>query len=65
MTDYTGTAGKAAHFAAEARAANAALQAVLDLHKRNIYGGCTSCVQNRYPCPTVRAITDAIGGGDA
>lgn len=38
-----------------------ALQAVLDLHKRNIYGACTSCVQNRYPCPTVRAITDAIG----
>lgn len=61
--------GEDAAFIADARSrlpqAIDALQAVLNLHKRNIYGSCTSCVQNRYPCPTVRAVQNAIGGDDA
>ena len=81
MTDYTGHADKAAHFAAQARTANLALQAVLKIHapidalNMRHRGGrvqqvCTGCGQddgnwNYWPCPTVRAITDAIGGDDA
>ena len=55
-----------------------ALQAVLDLHKPEEYDGyphgadgvmCAVCLTEygeyeEYPCPTVRAIMDAIGGGD-
>ena len=55
-----------------------ALQAVLDLHKpvdvepsETICAACSNRLPNgrfmpiiEYPCPTVRAITDAIGGGD-
>ena len=40
-----------------------ALQAVLDLHKRNIYGGCThsACDSgSAWPCPTVEAIQQAL-----
>lgn len=49
-----------------------AVEAVLGLHRPDGHGpnlcddadcwtGCDSC-NNDYPCPTVRAITDALGG---
>ena len=72
MRDYTGHADKAAHFAAEARTANRAIAAVLEIHAPidalNVrYPGgrlqqvCTGCGQddgnwNPWPCPTVQAI---------
>jgi hypothetical protein len=46
-------------------AAPAALRAVLDLHQRDEWGQCSSCVDDglppAYPCPTVEAIRAAIG----
>jgi hypothetical protein len=44
----------------------AAFRTVLDLHRPD-YGiptGCHTCRTGTYPCPTVRAITEALGGSD-
>lgn len=40
---------------------NAALTAVLDLHRAvgNVHGVCTECLKD-YPCDTVAAITDHL-----
>lgn len=62
MTDYTGMAEKAAHFAAEARAANAALQTIHDLHQPVEFVGHSAtwlrCTQGcpTWPCPTRQAL---------
>ena len=56
---------------AEVLAATAALRAVLDLHKpRNGHDDCGHCVDPAdahwgipWPCPTVRAVTAALGEG--
>lgn len=42
----------------------AAIQEVLDMHRRSDYGGCahTACDSgSAWPCPTVEMIQDAIG----
>ena len=49
----------------------AALEAVLELHQRNMYDECIECLSTDeygeatnvdYPCPTVTAIQSALGG---
>ena len=64
---HTGDKGDA-EFIAHARTAVpalvAALRAVLDMHRPD-YGiptGCDTCNTGVYPCETVRAITEALGG---
>ena len=52
------------HIAADLRSLVAALRAVLDLHEPfgSDPGICAGC-EDYAPCPTVRAITEALGGG--
>ena len=53
-----------AHARADVPALVAALRAVLDLHYRDRFGECAECSTepvDRYPCPTVQAVTAALG----
>lgn len=56
-----------AHARTDLPAMAAALTAVLELHWCDTDGKCRGCHDDQgyyppYPCPTVRAITDALGG---
>ena len=51
----------------------AAVEAVLELHQRNMYDECIECLSTDeygeatnvdYPCPTVTAIQSALGEGE-